>query len=214
MRRSAWSMPWLRSETKARSFHLDAHTSQSALHARSHRSSSSGGSIPAAAIAVEISSSIPLGGWTVRTHARQFFSVVASDSSEESSTAASRFINSRATDALIGSLRMCSSVPNGTTMLFGSLIHFGIFPPPKDSFSARVFLALAPTTPCLNSERGTVYLPQKGMLSNRRPPSMWFLDSAPAAPFAAAASTALASTSSQTICSPLPTLTFIASPTC
>ena len=50
MRRSSWSMPTLRSDTNARSFHLDAHI-RGALHALAQRSSSSGAGMPAATIA-------------------------------------------------------------------------------------------------------------------------------------------------------------------
>mmetsp|Transcript_46660 Transcript_46660/g.74616 ORF Transcript_46660/g.74616 Transcript_46660/m.74616 type:complete len:223 (+) Transcript_46660:1767-2435(+) len=169
MRRSEWLMPALRSDTKARSFHFDAHTATSAAHALPHRSSLSGGSIPASSIASSISSSISGGGSSDRTHILQALSVRVSDASDESSTVAVNCASSAATDLFIGSLRMCSMVPKGITMERGSRIQSGIFPPPRLSFSARVLRALAPTTPAWNSSSGTENFPQKGICSSLIP---------------------------------------------
>mmetsp|Transcript_7276 Transcript_7276/g.28635 ORF Transcript_7276/g.28635 Transcript_7276/m.28635 type:complete len:220 (+) Transcript_7276:2163-2822(+) len=197
MRRSSWSMPTLRSDTNARSFHFDAHTSVSALHAMAQRSSSSGAGMPAATIAVSISSSMPAGAAMCLTHARHAARERSSAVSEESSMAATSDTSSALTPALTASSRMCSMVPKGMTMDLGRLIQAGILPPPRLSLSARVLIALAPTTPFLNSWSGTVNLPQKGILASLRP--LGTLETSPAP---APTATADASTSSQTTSSP------------
>mmetsp|Transcript_9942 Transcript_9942/g.45414 ORF Transcript_9942/g.45414 Transcript_9942/m.45414 type:complete len:221 (-) Transcript_9942:1129-1791(-) len=208
MRRSAWSMPTLRRDTNARSFHLDAHTSVRALHAMSQRSSSSGGGIPASTIAAWISSSIPAGAVMRLTQTRHAERDRSSAVSEESSIAATRDARSVLTPALIASSRMCSMVPNGMTMDLGRLIQDGITPPPRLSLSARVLIALAPTTPFLNSSRGTVNAPQNGILASLSP--LGTLETEPPAPVPTA--TAEASTMSHTTSSPPATEADTASP--
>mmetsp|Transcript_36017 Transcript_36017/g.88742 ORF Transcript_36017/g.88742 Transcript_36017/m.88742 type:complete len:222 (-) Transcript_36017:1131-1796(-) len=209
MRSWAWGMPALRSDTHARSFHLDAHTCVSALHARSQHASSSGGSMPAAVMAAPICASIPSGAITLRTHSRHARSDASSASSDESSTASSSCARSSATISFTGSFRMCSKVPKGTTMERGSLIHSGILPPPRLSFRLRVLRALAPTTPSLNSSSGTVNLPQNSICASWMPCGIPLPPSAPPAP---ALVTEAASTSSHVMLSPTPIFKLTALP--
>mmetsp|Transcript_13604 Transcript_13604/g.58098 ORF Transcript_13604/g.58098 Transcript_13604/m.58098 type:complete len:224 (+) Transcript_13604:2925-3596(+) len=183
MRKSPWSIPTLRSDTNARSFHLLAQTLVKARHAISQRSGVSGGAMPAFSISAWIASMHPAGGTSSSTHSRHARSDNSSACSEESSTARSRACIFAFTAAFKGSSSTCSMVPKGITIDLGSLIQLGMRPPPRLSLSALVLRALAPTTPLSKRERGTVYDPQKGTFSS----ASFALGAAPAAPAASSA---------------------------
>ena len=159
MRRLSKFKPRLRMLTNARSFHLDAQTSQMAFHASSHVSSSAGGVNPPRRMTSASVSNIPGGGTTVRTHRRHKRSDVSNADPVESSISRMSLAIVAACDAFSGLARTCSNVPKGMAMDLGRLIQSGIPPLVRASRRDFVFLALAPTSLSLKSTMHTAYSP-------------------------------------------------------